>query len=122
MRLPGQENLTTDIRFSYWKHGHTGVRIGNPVRESLLNGFPAHTVGKFMATITLLLNGTERKVEAGEGESLLSVLRNRLGLTGTKYGLRSGPMRRLHGAAGWKGSPLLQVAGRIGQGQQGGHH
>ena len=39
-----------------------------------------------MATITLLINGSERKVEAAEGEPLLSVLRNRLGLTGTKYG------------------------------------
>ena len=39
-----------------------------------------------MATITLLINGSERKVDAAEGEPLLSVLRNRLGLTGTKYG------------------------------------
>jgi isoquinoline 1-oxidoreductase subunit alpha len=39
-----------------------------------------------MATITLLINGSERKVEAAEDEPLLSVLRNRLGLTGTKYG------------------------------------
>ena len=39
-----------------------------------------------MATITLLVNGNERKVEAAQDEPLLSVLRNRLGLTGTKYG------------------------------------
>jgi aerobic-type carbon monoxide dehydrogenase small subunit (CoxS/CutS family) len=39
-----------------------------------------------MATITLSINGSERKVETAEDEPLLSVLRNRLGLTGTKYG------------------------------------
>lgn len=39
-----------------------------------------------MATITLLINGSEHKVEAAEDEPLLSVLRNRLGMTGTKYG------------------------------------
>jgi aerobic-type carbon monoxide dehydrogenase small subunit (CoxS/CutS family) len=39
-----------------------------------------------MATITLLINGSEHKVEAAEDEPLLYVLRNRLGMTGTKYG------------------------------------
>ncbi|HKD81778.1 MAG TPA: (2Fe-2S)-binding protein [Candidatus Angelobacter sp.] len=39
-----------------------------------------------MATITLLINGSEHKVEAAQDEPLLSILRNRLGLTGTKYG------------------------------------
>jgi aerobic-type carbon monoxide dehydrogenase small subunit (CoxS/CutS family) len=39
-----------------------------------------------MANITLTINGSERKVEAVEDEPLLSVLRNRLGMTGTKYG------------------------------------
>jgi aerobic-type carbon monoxide dehydrogenase small subunit (CoxS/CutS family) len=43
-----------------------------------------------MPTLTLLVNGTERKVEAEPGEPLLSVLRNRLGLTGTKYGCGEG--------------------------------
>lgn len=43
-----------------------------------------------MPVITLTVNGTERKVEAAPGESLLSVLRNRLGLTGTKYGCGEG--------------------------------
>jgi aerobic-type carbon monoxide dehydrogenase small subunit (CoxS/CutS family) len=43
-----------------------------------------------MATLTLLVNGTERKIEAWPGEPLLSVLRNRLGLTGTKYGCGEG--------------------------------
>jgi aerobic-type carbon monoxide dehydrogenase small subunit (CoxS/CutS family) len=43
-----------------------------------------------MPAITLTVNGTERKTEAAPGESLLSLLRNRLGLTGTKYGCGEG--------------------------------
>lgn len=43
-----------------------------------------------MATLTLEVNGTQHKVEAEQGELLLFVLRNRLGLTGTKYGCGEG--------------------------------
>jgi aerobic-type carbon monoxide dehydrogenase small subunit (CoxS/CutS family) len=43
-----------------------------------------------MTIITLLVNGNERKVEPALEESLLSVLRNKLGLTGTKYGCGEG--------------------------------
>lgn len=43
-----------------------------------------------MPMLTLLVNGTERKVEAQAGEPLLWVLRDRLGLTGTKYGCGEG--------------------------------
>src|SRR6266700_3356201 len=43
-----------------------------------------------MPAITLTVNGTEHKAECASGESLLSVLRNRLGLTGTKYGCGEG--------------------------------
>src|SRR5215831_9829440 len=43
-----------------------------------------------MPAITLIVNGTERTTEAAPGESLLSVLRYRLGLTGTKYGCGEG--------------------------------
>ena len=43
-----------------------------------------------MPAITLNVNGTERKTETAPGESLLSVLRYRLGLTGTKYGCGEG--------------------------------
>jgi aerobic-type carbon monoxide dehydrogenase small subunit (CoxS/CutS family) len=43
-----------------------------------------------MAQIVLTVNGTSRSVEAPPDESLLSVLRNRLGLTGTKYGCGEG--------------------------------
>jgi aerobic-type carbon monoxide dehydrogenase small subunit (CoxS/CutS family) len=38
----------------------------------------------------LLVNGTAHEVEVAPGESLLWVLRNRLGLTGTKYGCGEG--------------------------------
>ena len=43
-----------------------------------------------MPSITLIVNGVEHKTECASGESLLSVLRNRLGLTGTKYGCGEG--------------------------------
>src|SRR5215472_16291746 len=43
-----------------------------------------------MPAIILNINGSEHKVDAASGESLLSVLRNRLGLTGTKYGCGEG--------------------------------
>ena len=41
-------------------------------------------------TLSLAVNGAERQVEAPAGESLLSVLRDRLELTGTKYGCGEG--------------------------------
>jgi isoquinoline 1-oxidoreductase subunit alpha len=43
-----------------------------------------------MSDLVLRVNGTERRVEAAPEESLLSVLRDRLGLTGTKYGCGEG--------------------------------
>jgi aerobic-type carbon monoxide dehydrogenase small subunit (CoxS/CutS family) len=43
-----------------------------------------------MPTITLQVNGTDRKIEVAEDESLLSILRYRLGLTGTRYGCGEG--------------------------------
>jgi aerobic-type carbon monoxide dehydrogenase small subunit (CoxS/CutS family) len=43
-----------------------------------------------MAALVLLVNGTKRSAEADAGESLLSVLRDRLELTGTKYGCGEG--------------------------------
>src|SRR5262244_3369930 len=39
---------------------------------------------------TLLVNGTEHRVDAPEDESLLYVLRDHLGLTGAKYGCGEG--------------------------------
>jgi aerobic-type carbon monoxide dehydrogenase small subunit (CoxS/CutS family) len=43
-----------------------------------------------MPILNLQVNGTEHKVEVEPGEPLLWVLRNRLGLTGTKYGCGEG--------------------------------
>ena len=43
-----------------------------------------------MSTLTLSINGQQRRVEAPPDESLLSVLRNRLQLLGTKYGCGEG--------------------------------
>jgi aerobic-type carbon monoxide dehydrogenase small subunit (CoxS/CutS family) len=43
-----------------------------------------------MAVRTLIINGSQRSVDAPAEESLLSVLRNRFDLTGTKYGCGEG--------------------------------
>lgn len=43
-----------------------------------------------MAEFTLKVNGLEHRVTAGSEESLLTVLRDRLQLTGTKYGCGEG--------------------------------
>src|SRR2546427_9035843 len=43
-----------------------------------------------MAELSLTVNGKTRRVEAPPEESLLSVLRDRLELTGTKYGCGEG--------------------------------
>jgi aerobic-type carbon monoxide dehydrogenase small subunit (CoxS/CutS family) len=43
-----------------------------------------------MASFLLMINGSERNVEAPSEVSLLSVLRDRLQLTGTKYGCGEG--------------------------------
>ena len=43
-----------------------------------------------MSALVLIVNGTRKSVQAPPEESLLSVLRNRLELTGTKYGCGEG--------------------------------
>ena len=43
-----------------------------------------------MSTLTLSINGQQRRVDAPPEENLLSVLRNRLQLTGTRYGCGEG--------------------------------
>ena len=43
-----------------------------------------------MSALDMVVNGSERRVDAPPEESLLSVLRNRLQLTGTKYGCGEG--------------------------------
>ncbi len=51
-----------------------------------------------MAVITLTLNGERRTFDGDPETPLLWVLRDRLELTGTKYALRHGPLRSVHGA------------------------
>ena len=43
-----------------------------------------------MSKFVLRINGQDHEVDAPDDESLLSVLRNRLSLTGTKYGCGEG--------------------------------
>ncbi|HEX4308834.1 MAG TPA: (2Fe-2S)-binding protein [Acidobacteriaceae bacterium] len=43
-----------------------------------------------MPDLVLLVNGAQKRVKAAEDEPLLWVLRNKLGLTGTKYGCGEG--------------------------------
>ena len=43
-----------------------------------------------MAALDLLVNGVRRRIEPDEGQSLLSVLRDALDLTGAKYGCGEG--------------------------------
>jgi len=51
---------------------------------------PYLSAGEVMSTFVLIVNGQEHRVNAPPEESLLSVLRNRLYLTGTKYGCGEG--------------------------------
>lgn len=63
-------------------------------RRGLAIAFPSYnsecSLGDHMGAIVLIVNGAERKLEAPPDESLLSVLRNHLQLTGTKYGCGEG--------------------------------
>ena len=47
--------------------------------------------------ITLTVNGTPRQLDVAPEMPLLWALRETLELTGTKYALRHGALRRLHG-------------------------
>jgi len=49
-------------------------------------GGPAPSEDHLVREIKLLVNGTARTVTANERETLLDVLRNRLGLTGPRFG------------------------------------
>ena len=48
------------------------------------------------ATIALRINGTTHRLKVDLRATLLDTLRERIGLTGTKKGLRSWRMRRLY--------------------------
>jgi aerobic-type carbon monoxide dehydrogenase small subunit (CoxS/CutS family) len=51
---------------------------------------PRHTICSPMPAVLLDVNGTPRRLDAPADEPLLSALRNRLDLTGTKYGCGEG--------------------------------
>jgi isoquinoline 1-oxidoreductase alpha subunit len=51
--------------------------------------------------INLTVNGTKVSVPVEGDMPLLWVIRDVLGLTGTKFGCGIGPMRRLHRARRW---------------------
>ena len=55
----------------------------------------------------LTVNGQPHTVDVPEGTPLLWVLRDVIGLRGTKYGCGIGPVRLLHRASGWRGRALL---------------
>jgi hypothetical protein len=59
----------------------------SPASNSRMTGVP----------ITLKINGTERHLQLDPRTTLLDCLRENIGLTGTKKGVRPRPMRRLHG-------------------------
>ena len=48
--------------------------------------------------VRLTVNGQAYDIDVDPDMPLLWVLRDTLGLMGTKYRLRNGPVRRLHGA------------------------
>ena len=52
--------------------------------------------GAIERLITLRVNGQDRRVDVAPQETLAYTLRYKLGLTGTKLGLRPRRMRRLH--------------------------
>ncbi len=58
--------------------------------------------------ISLNVNGKQREVDVSPDTPLLWVIRETLGMTGTKFGCGHSAVRRLHRASGWHSSPLLQ--------------
>ena len=57
--------------------------------------------------VSLRINGEVRDVDAPPDMPLLWVLRDILGMTGTKFGCGIAAMRRLHRARGWQPGALL---------------
>ena len=71
-----------------------GSTIGRPCCEGLLP--PLESIR--MRTVSFTLNGAPTRMTVDETRSLLWVLRDDLGLTGTKFGCGEVAVRRLHGA------------------------
>jgi hypothetical protein len=74
-----------------------------------------------MALFNLTVNGERRTADVQPDTPLLWVLRDTLGLTGTKYGCGMG-LCGAYGALGWRGSPLLPNAGRLCGREEDHHH
>ena len=66
--------------------------------------------------IQMTVNGQPAQVSAEPTRTLLSVLRDKLGLTGTKDGLQLGRLRRLRCATGRSARERLHGAGPPGGG------
>ena len=69
--------------------------------------------------IKLTINGKAQEVEVAGDTPLLWVLRDTLGLTGTKYGCGAALMRRLHRACGRSAGSIVLNADRKRGGQIG---
>ncbi len=67
-----------------------------------------------MPTYTVRINGRTHEVEGDPDDSLLSVLRYDLDLTGSKFGCGEGALRRLHGAPRQSGGALVRDAAQRG--------
>ena len=65
-----------------------------------------------MATIHLAINGHPYTVDADPQTSLLTVLREHLDLTGTKYGCGEGSVWRLHRLDRWKSPAVVRHESR----------
>lgn len=68
-----------------------------------------------MIQISCTINHKPVQVEVEEGETLMAMLRDRLGLTGTKRRLRGRRMRRLHRPGGRRADGYLLVPGGLGR-------
>lgn len=73
-----------------------------------------------MDAISITVNGKAHGVEVSPDTPLLWVLRDTLGLTGTKFGCGMGPLWRLHRTRGRRGHALLHHANLLGGRPQ--HH
>ena len=62
--------------------------------------------------ITIKVNGTSHQIDVERETPLLWVLREEIGLTGTKFGCGIAAVRRLHRARQRRGHALLLGAGR----------
>ena len=67
----------------------------------------ARPIGPSAVPITLRINDVDHHLEVESRVSLLDAFREYLHLTGTKKGLQSGSMRRLHCSMRWRANTLL---------------